>query len=225
MLGVLIQLIVSWLLLWLVSRKHLAVLGFYPTRKRIIDLVSGIFIATICCALYNVASAYWPGNGWRLNPQASRSGTFTNAWWMLKSVLFEELIFRGALLYLAIQWLGNKKAVLLSAICFGVYHWFSYNLFGNPVQMVFVFIMTTIAGLTFAYAFAITRSLYLPIALHFGWNYVNSIVFPNGPITDSIFIHLNNNRLDGLPSLLVFVFQVTSMPLGIYLYLTAQKNR
>lgn len=125
MIGILIQLLLSWLILWLVSRKHLSVLGFYPAQKRIIDFVAGLLLAAVCCGLYNLAVAYFADNGWKINPRASVKGAFANAWWMIKSVLFEELIFRGALFYLAIQWLGKLKATLLSAICFGVYHWFS----------------------------------------------------------------------------------------------------
>jgi membrane protease YdiL (CAAX protease family) len=103
-------------------------------------------------------------------------------------VLFEELIFRGALLYLAIGKFGVKTACTLSAVCFGAYHWFTYNLFGSPVQMVIVFLMTGIFGFTLAYAFAKTKSIYLPVGLHLGWNLFTIVVFSNGPLGQQIFI-------------------------------------
>ncbi len=41
----------------------------------------------------------------------------------------------GEDLYIAIKKLGVTKACILSAICFGIYHWFSHEVIGNPVQM------------------------------------------------------------------------------------------
>ena len=42
-------------------------------------------------------------------------------------MLYEELLFRGYLLYQAMRLLGARRAVLLDAAAFGVYHWFSYD--------------------------------------------------------------------------------------------------
>ena len=49
--------------------------------------------------------------------------------WTTKSVLFEEFLFRGVLLYFGIKYYGTKNACIISAITFGAYHWFSYNIF------------------------------------------------------------------------------------------------
>ncbi len=57
--------------------------------------------------------------------------------WNINSVLFEELLFRGYLLYKAIEWLGARKGCFLSAIAFGVYHWFSYGVIGNVIGVRF----------------------------------------------------------------------------------------
>lgn len=224
MAGLFIQLLISWLLLWFVSRKHLSVLGFYPSQQRLVDFTFGLLMAAACCAAYYFASAALAGNGFKANPGAGVQSAMNGAWYMFKSVLFEELIFRGAVLYLLIQWFGNLKASVISAVCFGVYHWFSYNLFGNPLPMAIVFFMTAIAGFTFAISFAVTRSLYLPFALHFGWNYMNSVVFPNGPLADPLLVYINSNKLEGIPSLLVFLFQVLSLPGGVYLYSRSRRR-
>ncbi len=139
--------------------------------------------------------------------------------WNIKSVLFEELIFRGALLFIVIRKIGEVKACFLSAVCFGIYHWFSFGAFGNPVQMVFIFFMTGIAGLAFAFAFAKTKSLYFPIGLHLGWNLCTNILFSNGPMGQQLFIRENKNKQDGVLSLAIFLFQVAALPLITYGYL------
>jgi hypothetical protein len=142
-----------------------------------------------------------------------------NSRWTLVSVLYEELIFRGALLYIAIEKLNIKKACILSAVGFGIYHWFTFNVFGNPFMMAITFLMTAIAGLSWAFAFAKTKSLYLPIGLHFGWNFINTVVFSNGQRGQAILVRANENQLQGILSLIVFLFQVFALALLTFGYL------
>ena len=213
--GILTELLISWLLLWFFCHKHLSVLGFKPTTTRLADLGTGLLLGAACCIIYHLMAT----NSWMINRHATVLTIFKGAWWVLKSVLFEELIFRGALLYIAIKKMGITKACILSAVCFGIYHFFSYNLFGNPVQMLIVFFMTGITGLILAFAFARTGSLYLPVALHFGWNYFNIVVFSSGPLGAQLLIRGNGHKLEGIPSLFVFLFQIFALPLVTYWYL------
>ena len=213
MIGIIVELIISSLLLWFIDKKDLSVLGFKPTIKRITDLGVGLVLAAACCIIYHLMSTAFANNSWTINKQLTTQAIWAASWWTLKSVLFEELIFRGALLYIAIGKFGVRIACLLSAVCFGVYHWFSHNSFGSPAQMTIIFFMTGIFGLMLAFAFGKTKSLYLPVGLHFGWNLFDIVVFSNGPLGQQILIRTNENQLDGLPSLLVFLFQVFALPL------------
>lgn len=225
MLGIIVELFISWLLLWLIARKHLSVLGWKPTRNRLAHFGSGFLMAASCCTLFQLMTTAFINNGWVFNGNATGKIIIKSSWWTFVSVIYEELIFRGALLYLLIKKLGVIKACLFSAVCFGMYHWFTFNIFGNPVQMLIVFILTAIVGLAFAMAFAKTKSLYLPIGLHFGWNLINMVVFSNGPLGQPIFIRINENQLNGWPSLLVFLFQLLALPLLTFWYLEQLKNR
>jgi membrane protease YdiL (CAAX protease family) len=213
MIGILAELCISWLILWLVERKDLSVLGFTPTRTRAIQLLTGFVMSAACCAIFNAATVAFVDNSWLYNKEVTAVSLLTSSWWVLKSVLYEELIFRGALLYIAIKRLGIAKACYLSAACFGIYHWFSQNAFGNPVQMIFIFLITAVAGLMFAFSYAKTNSLYLPIGLHFGWNLVNIVVFSNGPLGVQLFTRMNEVKPQGILSILIFLFQVLSLPL------------
>ncbi|RYY38587.1 MAG: CPBP family intramembrane metalloprotease [Chitinophagaceae bacterium] len=219
MIGILVQLTLSWLLLWFVCKKHLVVLGFRPTRSRLINGIAGLLLAASFCALWQLMTTAFIDNGWVLNNQATAKGILENTRRTFVSVLFEEFIFRGALLYIAIKKLGVAKACILSAICFGIYHWFSYNIFGNPFLMFIVFAMTATVGLSWAFAFARTGSLYLPIALHFGWNLLSMVVFSNGNTGQAILVKANGNQLQGGLSLFVFLFQVLALPLLTFWYL------
>lgn len=219
MAGIVVELIVSWLLLWFISKKHLSVLGFKPTRNSLINLGIGLLIAASCCTIYQIMTTAFSSNSWTLNKQMTAKEILESSRWNLVSVLYEELIFRGALLYIAIKKLGVTKACLLSAVCFGIYHWFTFNVFGNPFMMFITFLMTAIVGLSWAFAFAKTSSLYLPIGLHFGWNLFYMVVFDNGSSGQSVFVRINNNQLQGLSSWLVFLFQVLALPLLTFWYL------
>lgn len=225
MIGIITELIISWLLLWFIVKKNLSILGFKPSRKRLIQLFSGILLAAVCCIFYHVTSKISANNNWELNKQISFRTLLPGVWWVLKSVLFEELIFRGALLYIAIDKLGIKKACLLSAACFGIYHWFSYNAFGSPFQMAIIFVMTAVFGYMLAYAFAITKSLYLPFGLHLGWNLFNIIVFSNGPLGNQILLKANENKPEGILSLVIFLFQIFGLPLLAFWYLRNLKSK
>jgi membrane protease YdiL (CAAX protease family) len=225
MIGIFAELCISWLILWLVERKDLSVLGLTPTKTRTIQLLTGLAMSAACCTIFNAATVAIVNDSWIYNEHITAANLLTSSWWVLKSVLFEELIFRGALLYIAIRKMGMVKACVLSAVCFGIYHWFSQNAFGNPVQMIFIFIITAIAGLMFAFSFAKTNCLYLPVGLHFGWNLFNIVVFSNGPLGVQLFTRMTAEQPDGILSILIFLFQVLALPLLTWWWLGQIKSK
>ena len=153
MVGNIVGLLLSWTILWLIERRSLLALGFTPPGKRFFQFVLGFFFSGIVCAVIKLAQSSMLRISWQLNPEITFSKIVHHLSWNFNSVLFEELIFRGALLYIAIRKLGGVKAILLSSICFGVYHWFSYGLFGNIIPMIVVFVITGLMGCAWAYAF------------------------------------------------------------------------
>lgn len=225
MLGIIVELLVSWLLLWIFYKKSLLVLGIAPTQSRLFNLFFGILIAAVCCTMYYLSFSFFTTNTWMLNNGFTGQKLLDSSWWTLKSVLYEELIFRGALLYILIKKFGVKTACITSPICFGIYHWFTSGALGNPLQMTFVFLMTGIWGAMFALAFARTKSLYLPIGLHFGWNFISTVIFSHGPLGNQLFTINGGQKLGGALSIVVFIFQVFSVPLITYWYLKLQSKK
>lgn len=107
------------------------------------------------------------------------------------SVLFEESLFRGYLLYQAIRWFGATWGVLIGAAAFGIYHWFSYGIIGDSVGMAFIFVLTGGFGLMLGLAFAKTKSMAAPIGLHLGWNVVAYLGFSGGPFGAGFLVTSN----------------------------------
>lgn len=140
----------------------------------------------------------------------------------MKSVWFEELLFRGALLVVLIRWLGARWGMVLSATAFGAYHWFSYGLFGNLPVMVILFASTFVMGLVWAYTYAKSGSMAIAIGSHLGWNAASAILFSDGPIGDQLLIPIKDAAyapLTGLPSLLFFIASNTALPIILFFWI------
>jgi membrane protease YdiL (CAAX protease family) len=76
----------------------------------------------------------------------------------------EELAFRGYLMQRLDQAWGTAGAVAVSSIVFSLVHIF------NPNVDLFAIVNICLAGVLFACGYLVTRSLWLPIGMHIGWN-------------------------------------------------------
>lgn len=189
LLDLFILFLVSWYLLRRVAREPLTVLGFTPTKRRLIEFPGCALFMAAVGVVNLVGQAHFKEISYELNPDYGVGKMLGASLWVLKAVVLEELVFRGALLYMLIKWLGGVRACLISSVAFGVYHWFSYEVFGTrPILMAYIFLITAAGGWMFSYAFAKTRSLYAPTGLHLGWNLVTAIVFSAGPVGDQLLV-------------------------------------
>ncbi len=90
---------------------------------------------------------------------------------MASVAVIEEILFRGVLFRLVEQMTGTVGAMVVSALVFGGLHLLnSPNLWGALA-------IAIQGGLMLAAVYAATRSLWLPIGLHFGWNFAESGIF------------------------------------------------
>lgn len=221
----LVELAISWLVLWLAQKKGLSVLGILPNRTRALQLLIGFFGACLLCSFNFFLQTIFSASHWLWNKALTLQSTLNSVWWILHSVLYEELIFRGALLYVAMQKVGIKKACLLSAIAFGIYHWFSMNAFGQWVQMGYLLVATGVMGYLFALAYAKTKSLYLPIGIHFGWDLISTFFFSQGPLGNQLLILQAGERFSLIENILVMLVSAFALPLITYIYLKWMDNK
>lgn len=221
MLGVLVIFILSWLLLWVISKEHITVLGVMPNRRRLREFLIGLILMAFFCVVNLLGQSYFKDISYVRNPNYGYLESFSGIWWTIKAVLFEELIFRGAILYVLIKKIGANAACIISAIAFGIYHWFSYQMFGRGIiPMIYVFLLTGAGGWMFAYAFSKTKSLYAPLGLHLGWIVISIVVFSAGPLGNSIFVVEGETvELGGWQQLLFFLWQTVFIPVMVTWYL------
>jgi membrane protease YdiL (CAAX protease family) len=229
MLGIVVQLIVSWLLLYFFEKENLSVLGFAPTKQRLIDFAIGTALPVVYFSIVFLAISYFADNPYKLNPDYTSGKFFSSLLYILKSVVFENLIFTGALLYILIKRIGATRATIVSGVAFGIYHWFSWNLFGQPFPMAVVFLSTGVVGYLWALAFYNTGSVYLPFALHLGVNFVTMILFSKDK---SLGMQLLINSFEkdpsvpgGVISLILALLYFLGFPLLSYFYIRTRKRR
>ena len=88
------------------------------------------------------------------------------------SAVGEELIVRGGVFRILEDSFGTLVALTLSAALFGLLHAFNHG--ATTVSTVAIALE---AGVLLGAAYAYSRNLWLPIGLHFGWNFTEGGVF------------------------------------------------
>jgi len=122
--------------------------GFYSAV--IIILFS--FILLIIFDLVDISGASFPQN------------LIVNLIIILGLVITKELVFRGIFYRIIEKRYGTIFALILSAIIFAILH------LSNENTSVFSFISVMVGGISLGLLFTYTKSLWMPIAFHFGWN-------------------------------------------------------
>jgi uncharacterized protein len=227
MVGILIQLLISWVLLRLIEKKNLGALGVGFSIQRLKYSGIGLLFPILYYSIVFIVLSYVGKNPYRLNNNYTPTNFLGAIWYLFKSVAFETLIFEGALLYILIKHFGPKKAILISAVSFGIYHWFSWNLFGQPSAMIIAFLTTGIMGGLWAIAFDKTKSIYLPFALHFGTDFTFMILFSKEKnIGQQLFIqtYTTDPYSPGtLISIILLLFYFIGFPTLLFFYLRSIK--
>ncbi|MDQ3010829.1 MAG: CPBP family intramembrane metalloprotease [Acidobacteriota bacterium] len=175
---------ISWLCLRLLDQRSLRSLGFALHQNWRREMLLGFAISVGMIAV--VAGLQVIGGGTRiaLNSVWWKGGGVDAAGLLLttKEVLLalvllilaaavEELAFRGYAFQTLLRGAPPIVPMLLLSIYFGYGHW------ENPSRTSFSTANTVLAGVWLSLAYLKTRSLWLPTALHFGWNWTMGAVF------------------------------------------------
>lgn len=204
MLGIAIILLVSWLLLHLLDKSSLFVLGIELNFSRLKLFLLCFFITALLCGLVNFFEIFLSGSELQLNKLGFQA-VLNGLWWDFKSVVTEELVFRGALFYLLYKKVSSSVAIYATMISFGVYHWFSFDLWGQILPMIVVFIGTALMGYAFAMSFVKSKTIFAPIGLHLGWNFTLNTIFSSGPLGTGLIQAQNGKDLSDWFSLIELI--------------------
>ena len=218
MVGLLVIIVVSGVLLHFIEKKSITVLGVIPNQKHMIQFLVG-FMCIVCINLTSIyIETLVKSIHWEMKPMYY--GDIYKAFiYHMRSALTEDLIFRGAILYILIHKIGAKKAILISAISFGIYHVFSYEMsLDRIIAIAYVILITGCTGYVWAYTFEKTKSIALGLGFHLGFNIVMTLFYPSQPYGELLFTEVSRvdfskwnelyfSLIKGLfPSILTFVF-------------------
>lgn len=227
MIGLLVIIVISWVLLYLFEKKNIDILGIIPNKKRIQKFSLSLLFIMIIHSLSSYIESVMLRIVWQLNHKINYVDIFNAFVYHFKSALTEDLIFRGALLYILIQKIGAKNAIWVSAFCFGVYHIFSYRIsLDRIIPIIYVVVVTGFAGYVWAYTFHKTKSIYMSLGFHLGVNFINSFLYKSQPYGELIFSEISRSDISQWNNFLVVIFKglftsaVTLICLKLYL-----KNR
>ncbi|WAC01749.1 CPBP family intramembrane metalloprotease [Lacinutrix neustonica] len=157
------------------------VLGILPIKKHVIQFFIGFLFIVVLSVLWIYIETLVKSVIWEQKPIDYRL-IYKALMYHLKSALTEDLVFRGAILYILINRLGAKWAIFISASFFGVYHVFSYGITGGAIiPILYVITVTGFAGYVWACVFEKTKSIALGLGLHLGINLVRVCFYPSQP--------------------------------------------
>jgi membrane protease YdiL (CAAX protease family) len=148
-----------------VDRVPLDVFGVTLHERWGRDFVVGIAIAAGMLAIMLAGSALFGSvrMEWTFTT-ASLPGIAITLAVLVVSAANEELIFRGYPLQVLLRGIGPWAAVILISCAFGFVHKDNANATWLSI------VNTILAGVFLSLAYLKTRSLWLPLGIHFGWN-------------------------------------------------------
>lgn len=119
-----------------------------------------------------IGNIAWLGDYRVAHGLGSAAGPIGLFGFMAAAAVTEELLFRGVLFRLIEGRTGTWIALVLTSALFGLYH------LANPDATVWGAVAIAIeAGGTLGAAYAATRSLWVPIGIHFAWNFAEAGIF------------------------------------------------
>jgi membrane protease YdiL (CAAX protease family) len=157
---------------------------FFPKHKGWWqDLFFGFLLITIVLALFfllEVKAGWLVIDGWTWRTLPMRDWLRVAWVGLLVNVgvaIGEETIFRGYLLTALKHSWGRWGALGAMTVIFGLFHLPAYSEAGMPSgTLTLAIALAALFGLLFGLAYLRTGSLWLPVALHFTWNFVENDV-------------------------------------------------
>jgi len=159
-----------------INKRRTAELGFGYSHKTRAQILCGILTAIGAVLLITILGAGFGFISFQGLGTDIYSGSQIAASLLMGVITFlmvgfgEEGVYRAYIQNHIIDMLGNKRGLVVSAFIFMAVHMLTY---GKLLDLMDVFL----AGIILGYAYILTRSIYLPAAFHFMWDFLQINIF------------------------------------------------
>lgn len=193
-----IVIIVILLITWRAYKKegkNLSELGLNAKLRNFGFGLSGLLIGGLFVIPLVYIIAFIKGFPVVFNQNFNGSYVLSGLWLLLPTVMLEELAFRGICFKKTVEISNVTRANIIFAMLFILSHWINLGAFGSPVFMT-ILLITGLGHLLYATAFLKSKTLYFPIGLHLGNNWVSLFVFSNMDINDRTIGQVNPSLIN-----------------------------
>ena len=159
------------------DKRSFSTLGFYLNKQTFSDVGLGLLIAFVLMLIiyimeYSLGWLTFESFAWQAeSPSEVFSQTLRDLLVYAHAGFKEELIFRGYVLQTLVSGLNLFWGVVISSLYFGVDHLSNPNSTWMSAAGIFIIALFFVCG------YLRTGQLWLPIGLHFGWNFFQNAVF------------------------------------------------
>ncbi len=144
-------------------------LGFLPGTRWLKDCALGALSGLALALIIAMLVRGMDGFHWQRAPAVGTRQLLAGAWLLLGVSLSEEILFRGFPFQRLVEGLGPWVGQLTCAALFTWVHWANPGMQG--ATRAWASMNISLLGILLGFCYLRTRSLALPVGLHFGWNW------------------------------------------------------
>jgi membrane protease YdiL (CAAX protease family) len=182
-------------------------------------VIGGLFIIPLVYII-----AFIKGYPVVFNHAFKGSYVLSGLWLLFPTVVLEELAFRGICFKKTVELTSVAKANIIFAGLFILSHWINGAAFGDPIAMT-VLLITGLGHVLYATALLKSKTLYFPIGIHLGGNWVNYFVFSNlnnndpvnGQLKPSLINVVSNDKIQLFNGQFVLTTAVTALAFLLFI--------
>ncbi len=211
-----ILLFVATWFLFKTDKKSLKAIGLNLSLRNISFLPLGLLVGAIALLAAKYSRALYTGESFAISESINYSTILYALYFILPTVAVEEFLFRGYLFKKTIDISNVVIANVIFSILFMLMHVLDENVMNNRGMMILLIMSIPVGHLLFATALLKSKTLFFPIGLHLGNNWVTRHLITNTDSGDSILYTINNATFDIWPSFIGFILIFNS----VFLFVT-----
>jgi membrane protease YdiL (CAAX protease family) len=195
----LVLLVVATWIMYKTDHKSLDAIGLNFRPRNMAFLFLGLLIGAVAVIVISFAGIWLAGGRMVYNQATDYSALWHSLLFIIPSCAIQELMFRGYCFTKTIEFRGVAMANIIFALLFMLVHVVDRDVLKNPGQMIMLIVAIPVGHLWFATALVRSKTLYFPIGLHWGNNWISLFVITNAKTATTVWYRTGLNGHQGWP--------------------------